>query len=293
VKLENDDWQCVECGEIRRVELEDKNRENTKTFPTVAVAEDKKSRLRGLGAKPEDLEIKQVKHEPGEVPEPTDDSKSAESDESEAKENTTEDTGQESNDSTGGTESPEQPEFVGRDEPDEEPKAVEHIGTEDEIHAENLNKAGSLPQITPVEEKARSVIQNLDEADMTRLVWDPSANGKNVPYKPSRLPYDRPEPSAEAFDMFATIIEGSQDVRYSVVDVEFTEGDQTLGCTVTIAKETPNGTKRLVGVKTRTNTNKDHWRERLYSKARRNALKQDIPPTWVSTLLRQYKSMDA
>jgi hypothetical protein len=176
-----------------------------------------------------------------------------------------------------------------------EAKPVEQqVEQEQQIQMEHAKNAAKkeIPAITPVEDKARSVIQNLDQADMTRLVWDPSAPSNDVPYNPSNLPYDRPEPSAEAFDMFATIIEGEQQIRYSVESVEFTEGDDWFGCSVQIEKQTPEGSKTLHGVKTRTNTRQDHWRERLYSKARRNALKQDIPPTWISTLLRRYKELE-
>jgi len=162
-------------------------------------------------------------------------------------------------------------------------------------HEQNLKQAEKLadyPEITPVEEKARSIINQLDHADMTRLVWDPDAAGNTVPYDPQKLPYDTVEPSAEAFDMFAAIIEGQTDVTYSVAQWDFTITDETFECTVVIEKKTGESTKQLVGVKTRDTKHYDHWRERLYSKARRNALKQDIPPTWLSTLLRRYKAMN-
>jgi len=244
-----------------------KNHKNGKerAFDDKGEAEETRSELIGIGAKPEDLEIIENGSEG------TDDSKSQEGGQNPSAENTASDT-------NGAKEAT----VVTESEPE--------IDSE-ELHRQNLAQVDDIPEITPVEDKARSVIQNLDEADMTRLVWDPDASSRDVPYDPSRLPYDRPEPSAEAFDMFATIIEGEQEIRYSVESVEFTEGEDWLGCSVVIEKQTPTGTKTLHGVKTRTNTNKDHWRERLYSKARRNALKQDIPPTWVSTLLRRYKRM--
>lgn len=154
----------------------------------------------------------------------------------------------------------------------------------------------ALPKINPVEDTARDVISQLDSDDMNRLVWDPDADAQSVPYKPGKLPYDRPEPSAEAFDLFAGIIEGALDVQYSVESVEFEQTDKTYGCTVAIEKQTDQGTKRLVGIKTRQKsqtTGIDHWRERIYSKARRNALKQDIPPTMVSSLLARYRELES
>jgi len=153
----------------------------------------------------------------------------------------------------------------------------------------------ALPKVSPAEGQARELIQQLDGADMNRLVWDPQANPNNVPYDPRDLPYDKPEPSAEAFDLFATIIEGLHDVTYSVVDVEFSEMDGAYGCTVVIEKQATDDrpAKRLVGVKTSTMTATDAWRERIYSKARRNALKQDIPPTYVAALLARYREVQA
>jgi len=153
----------------------------------------------------------------------------------------------------------------------------------------------SLPKISPVEETAQKVIGQLNHDDMNRLVWDPDADPETVPYDVRGLPYDRPEPSAEAFDLFAGIIEGAQEVQYSVEDVEFEQTDKTFGCTVVIEKRSEQGTKRLVGIKTRQKsrtTGIDHWRERLYSKARRNCLKQDIPPTMVSSLLARYREVN-
>jgi len=151
-----------------------------------------------------------------------------------------------------------------------------------------------FPEISDIEGKVRSIINSLDGTDMNRLVWNPNADPQGVPYDPTHLPYDSPEPSSEAFDMFATVIEQTQNIQYSVVDVDFSQDDETIGCTVVIEKQTETGTKRLVGVKTRRldkTQGLDHWRERLYSKARRNALKQDIPPTWVSTLIDRFNEM--
>lgn len=151
-----------------------------------------------------------------------------------------------------------------------------------------------LPKISPVEDTAQIVISQLNSDDMNRLVWDPNADVESVPYDVRNLPYDKPEPSAEAFDLFAGIIEGAIDVQYSVEEVTFTNEDETFGCTVIIEKQSESGTKRLPGIKTRQKsrtTGIDHWRERLYSKARRNALKQDIPPTMVSSLLTRYREI--
>jgi len=239
------------------VKLIDENRGNERKFPSWEDAQEKKNDFVSMGADPEDFVI-----------EPLGEDSTTE---------TARDGGQE----------PMEPDAV---EDTDETQPSSETDQEPPEHTA-VKTADPFPEITPSEDKARSVINQLDYADMTRLVWDPDVESHMVPYDPSTLPYDRPEPSAEAFDMFATIIEGTMGVQYSVADVEFEETDETLGCTVTIEKQSENGTKQLIGVKTRTNTNKDHWRERLFSKARRNALKQDIPPTWVSTLLRRYKGM--
>lgn len=165
--------------------------------------------------------------------------------------------------------------------------------------AENDTRAdvvdiNQLPKISPVEEKAREIISHLGPEDMKELVWNPDANPYDVPYNPQDLPYNSPTPSAEAFNLFATVLEGTQGIQYSVVDVDFEKTEETLGCMVIIEKEGQAGTKRLPGIKTRTRRNKDldHWRERLYSKARRNALKQDIPPTFVSALMARFRELD-
>jgi hypothetical protein len=149
----------------------------------------------------------------------------------------------------------------------------------------------SRPALNDVEEQARAIIQSLTGADMNRLVWDPTAAQRDVPYDPSTLPYDTLEPSAEAFDLFASVMEGIRDVVYSVEDVEFAKDEETLECTVWIEKRGDGEPKQLIGMKTRERhgNDLDHSRERLYSKARRNALKQDIPPTLVSTLLQRYE----
>jgi len=184
------------------------------------------------------------------------------------------------------------------DEPPQQPtEAVENQSEAQVVKSDTtpvVTDSESLPKISPVEDTARQVIGQLNADDMHRLVWDPDADPASVPYDVRGLPYDRPEPSAEAFDLFAGIIEGAQDVQYSVEDVSFTETDKTYGCTVVIEKHSEQGRKRLVGIKTRQKnrtTGIDHWRERLYSKGRRNALKQDIPPTMVSSLLARYREV--
>lgn len=149
------------------------------------------------------------------------------------------------------------------------------------------------PSLNTAEQKAESIIKQLDHTDMARLVWDPDLPANVVPYNPKKLPYDRPEPSAQAYDLFASILEGTQGIQYSVEDVECSKTDEELHCRVTVVRKGKNGDKQLVGMKTRTrdNVGLDHWRERLYTKARRNALKQDIPPTWVSALLSRYQEV--
>jgi len=186
------------------------------------------------------------------------------------------------------------------DTPTVEADVVEHTGNgsagSEPKDAELAEQTGTnrFPEISAVEGKVRSIIDALDPTDMNRLIWNPNANPKAVPYNPQTLPYDNPQPSAEAFDMFATVIEQTQGVKYSVIDVDFSQDEDTIGCTVVMEKQSEDGAKRLVGVKTRVLSKTqglDHWRERLYSKARRNALKQDIPPTWVSTLIDRYNHM--
>jgi len=151
----------------------------------------------------------------------------------------------------------------------------------------------AMPKESPAEEKARAIINQLDHTDMTRLVWDPDMAPDAVPYDPTGLPYDRPEPSAEAYDLFASVLEGVHGIQYSTESVEFTDTDDILGCTVVLSRQGEHGEKRIVGIKTRDrgNVGMDHWRERLHAKARRNALKQDIPPTWVSALLARYQEV--
>lgn len=193
-------------------------------------------------------------------------------------------------DATDEPEEPDTPEFDDRDEPGTEPTEVIEPDT-----APAINNPEDLPKINPVEDTARQVISQLNTDDMHRLVWDPEADPADVPYDVRGLPYEKPEPSAEAFDLFAGIIEGARNVQYSVEDVEFEETDKTFECTVAIEKQTDQGNKRLVGIKTRQKsrtTGIDHWRERIYSKARRNALKQDIPPTMVSSLLARYRELE-
>jgi hypothetical protein len=186
------------------------------------------------------------------------------------------------------------------DTTDVEAEVVEHSkngsNNSEPKEAELVDQTGTdrFPEISAVEGKVRSIIDALDATDMNRLIWNPNADPQAVPYNPQTLPYDNPQPSAEAFDMFATVIEQTQGVQYSVVDVEFLQDDETIGCTVVMEKQSEDGGKRLVGIKTRKLSKTqglDHWRERLYSKARRNALKQDIPPTWVSTLIDRYNHM--
>jgi len=189
-------------------------------------------------------------------------------------------------------------EIINETEP--EPKTDGNGEVPDQVEPQSTETAvvetgtGRFPEISDIEGKVRSIINSLDSADMNRLVWNPDAKPGTVPYDPTYLPYDSPEPSAEAFDMFATVIEQTQGIQYSVVDVEFSQNEETIGCTVVIEKQSEKGSKRLVGVKTRKLSKTqglDHWRERLYSKARRNALKQDIPPTWVSTLIDRFNTM--
>jgi len=144
-----------------------------------------------------------------------------------------------------------------------------------------------------VEEVAENIINELGWQDFTRLVWDPDQPQGAVPYDSTGLPYDRPEPSAEAYDLFVSVIEAATGIQYSVEDVDCELTDETMECTVTVRRESDHGEKMLVGMKTRDRSNAglDHWRERLYTKARRNALKQDVPPTWVATLLNRYQEV--
>jgi len=201
-------------------------------------------------------------------------------------------------DESGDPESIDKTEFD-QDVPEETPpQPTEVVGNGGEPVADTapvVTDVDSVPKLSPVEDTARQVISQLNRDDMHRLVWDPDADPETVPYKVSGIPYDRPEPSSEAFDLFAGIIEGAQDIQYSTESVDFEETDKTYGCTVVIEKQTDMGTKRLVGIKTRQKsrtTGIDHWRERIYSKARRNALKQDIPPTMISSLLARYREVN-
>lgn len=146
-------------------------------------------------------------------------------------------------------------------------------------------EGGLLPTGGPATAKAKSLIESLGDTALDRFVWDPEKN--------PGLPYDRPEPSAEAVNVFAGIVEGVLGVQYSVEDVQFDRDDDEASCKVVIVRRSPipelDG-KQLIGFKTRTrfNGDADHWRERLFTKARRNALGQDIPPTWITALLEQY-----
>jgi len=138
----------------------------------------------------------------------------------------------------------------------------------------------------------KMLLKGLDVEDLKRLVWDPDANPREVPYDPEQLPYQDIEPTAEAYDLFARIVEIATGVTYDVEEVDFHEDEEkgTVNCDVLIVRE-PDG-KRMPGHKTREKealAGMDHWRERLYTKARRNALKPDIPPTWLNRLLREYR----
>ena len=108
------------------------------------------------------------------------------------------------------------------------------------------------------------------------------------------MPYQDIEPTAEAYDLFARIVEIATGVTYDVEEgfPKFYEDEEkgTVNCDVRIVRK-PDG-KRMPGHKTREKealAGMDHWRERLYTKARRNALKPDIPPTWLNRLLREYR----
>lgn len=252
----------------------DKERE----FESVEEAEDQRQDLIGLGADPGTLEVIEVN---GEGQEDSTENESSNPRPTEPVEEETE---------------PEPTQGdIEKEALDEAKELAEEMESQsdtavvDATPVKDTNR--TLPKISPVEEKARKLIQELDSGDMNRLVWDPDANPKDVPYDPGYLPYDSPEPSAEAFDLFATIIEGAQSVQYSVEEVAFRETDKTIQCDVVIVKQTELGEKKLQGFKTSTMTDKAHWRERVYSKARRNALKQDIPSTFVATLLQRYREV--
>jgi len=140
----------------------------------------------------------------------------------------------------------------------------------------------------------KMLLKGLDVEDLKRLVWDPDADPREVPYDPEQLPYQDIEPTAEAYDLFARIVEIATGVTYDVEEgfPKFYEDEEkgTVNCDVRIVRK-PDG-KRMPGHKTREKealAGMDHWRERLYTKARRNALKPDIPPTWLNRLLREYR----
>jgi len=150
-----------------------------------------------------------------------------------------------------------------------------------------------LPKVSPTEQTARDVIQHLTKKDMQELVWNPDAKAENVHYNPRNLPYDSPTPSAKAYDLFASIIESSTDIQYSVEEWNFNETEDTKECTVIIEKRSGEQTKQLVGMKTelKENLRTQAWRENLFAKARRNALKQDVPPTMMISLLNRFKEV--
>lgn len=154
-------------------------------------------------------------------------------------------------------------------------------------------KVDMEPAIQLDEEETTDLIENnvvngLELEDLDALVWDPEKEN---------VPYDRPTASAEAYDLFSRIVEMAMGVTYNIENVEFRETDDTYECDVVIVRSSPTpglDGKVMKGYKTRLRSavgGLDHWRERLYTKAKRNALKQEIPKTWISRLLKRYKDL--
>jgi len=171
-------------------------------------------------------------------------------------------------------------------------EAVEVEAGEGQVQELRMEPALELSGEQSTDLLKRMLLSGLNAEDLKRLVWDPDADPREVPYDPKQLPYDDIEPTAEAYDLFARIVEIATNVTYDVEDVDFYEDGEkgTVNCDVQIVRE-PDG-KRMPGHKTREKealAGMDHWRERLYTKARRNALKPDIPPTWLNRLLREYR----
>lgn len=150
-----------------------------------------------------------------------------------------------------------------------------------------------MPKVSETEQTAREIISALEQTDLDELVWNPHADPSTVPYNPRTLVHNTITPSAKAFDLFASIIEAATDIQYSVVEWDFEETESQYRCDVIIEKQAGETTKRLVGFKTelKENAGESAWRERVYSKARRNALKQDISPTWIKALLDRYREV--
>lgn len=175
---------------------------------------------------------------------------------------------------------------------------AEELG--EEISSETLQKqvqigaqiepAMELDETETTEKLDDKIVQGLTEEDLKALVWDPEENRK--------LPYDRPTASAEAYDLFARIVEMALGVSYSEEGEDayvFRETENTYECDAKIIRKSENPmipNKVMRGYKTRSKkatSGIDHWRERLQTKARRNALKKDIPKTWISRLLKKYR----
>lgn len=177
-------------------------------------------------------------------------------------------------------------------------KSASEIGDEISVEEETGGQSGKQKMKVKMEpamelngeDSARKVEENLIKSlkpeDFRSLIWDPEEE--------SRLPYDKPTASAEAYDLFARIIEMATGVKYNVKDVEFRKNKETYECDVKIVRESGNpglDGKVLKGFKTKSKSKSsgdDQWRERIYTKARRNALKSEIPPTWVSRLVKEF-----
>jgi len=164
---------------------------------------------------------------------------------------------------------------------------MDMMGNEGQQMAVQMQPALELDKEETTEKIESDIINGLTSEDLDELVWDPEEEN---------VPYDKPMASADAYELFARIMEMALGVQYSVIDHSFRRNKEqdTFECDVTIERQSRNPRydgKIMKGFKTRLNMGtRDHWRERLYTKAKRNALKSEIPKVWISRLLRRYKN---